>query len=354
VTEVVGHPAHYKFAPLAATPMPEPEPVPETAESPSVFEPLPEFDPTVERESVPAPHLVESIPGTAALMATLPSAPSPDLAPDQSHSDAQKEAITADGPSEDTEAVAWTAGELPELQRDMLLSVWAGGGVVKNAATRIALINRKLLKNGEPGVDWWSVIEMTDKGRAVAEHLVKLAANSLRQRPQPLTHREFLSRTYLPSAPTVFGPLDLHALVEPLTGVELKPLAVEAHSDDHDPNIAAAYALRSELELAVLNLKDAITEFTRIKGIASLSALPTDQLDSTSSLISSLRKPLYDALHHIPDLVDKLAFMTFNGAPYPDTSGLYMPGAEPPPAGESSDQPDQAPETVAAEQENSI
>ena len=72
------------------------------------------------------------------------------------------------------EDTSWI-NDIPPRQCEFLLAVAAGEPVVKNAATRIALVNRKLIQNHDPADgEWWSAIKLTQKGQRAAALLAAI------------------------------------------------------------------------------------------------------------------------------------------------------------------------------------
>lgn len=80
---------------------------------------------------------------------------------------------------------------LPLRQREFLVSLARDEPVVKNAATRIALVNRKMIESYVGDGDWWDNIELTSKGRMIAATLLKMAAaDSTDTRAEPAEAHE--------------------------------------------------------------------------------------------------------------------------------------------------------------------
>jgi hypothetical protein len=111
---------------------------------------------------------------------------------DQATTEAQDapEAIAALKAGDLTLALARVMNTLPLEQCQFLIAVATGQPVVKNAATRTALVNRKLVQPGDnTRPSWWDHIELTEKGAQLAAALLKHGAPS----PMPSRLELFLA-----------------------------------------------------------------------------------------------------------------------------------------------------------------
>jgi len=92
--------------------------------------------------------------------------------------------------------------------------------------------------------------------------------------------------------------------------------SVRGHSDDHDPDLAAAVAADIQLRRAVYTALDSLNALLAIRGIRSLYALPKDKL---ALLDLDLRK-LAEVVQFLPDYLaeqrERLAVMYETRRPY--------------------------------------
>lgn len=187
-----------------------------------------------------------------------------------------------DVPAEDQ--VAWTARELPTAQSEVLLATYKGepSGLSKYpASTCTALSKRGLIEQAPPGGSY-NVLELTEKGRGVAEYLIDLEASqpSVEALTAAQESTESPAKSALPP------------------GMTFEQFHAPAHSDDHDPDLAAAIILRTHLDKATLDLLDAIQAFTRIRSIGGFVNLPDTSLEETSRQLNVLQGQLRDTLTH--------------------------------------------------------
>lgn len=99
------------------------------------------------------------------------------------------------------------------------------------------------------------------------------------------------------------------------------PHSVRGHSDDHDPDLAAAVAADIQLRRAVYTALDSLNALLAIRGIRSLYALPKDKL---ALLDLDLRK-LAEVVQFLPDYLaeqrERLAVMYQTRRPYDEDDG---------------------------------
>src|SRR5690606_19457043 len=97
--------------------------------------------------------------------------------------------------------------------------------------------------------------------------------------------------------------------------------SVRGHSDDHDPELAAAVAADIQLRRAVYTALDSLNALLAIRGIRSLYALPKDKL---ALLDLDLRK-LAEVVQFLPDYLaeqrERLAVMYQTRRPYDEDDG---------------------------------
>lgn len=89
-----------------------------------------------------------------------------------------------------------------------------------------------------------------------------------------------------------------------------------AHSDDHDPELDAAYRASAVLQQAMLHADDAVRKLLEVRGIRALYALPDDKMKQVYGDLSALHYLAHDLVAYCGSQLEALRVMARTGRPY--------------------------------------
>ena len=171
-----------------------------------------------------------------------------------------------------------------------------------------------------------SPVELRQKLQGVPNVIYEIARDALYQEGVLEGERDVRSgrTTYRLAGQTIESAETPSTDAAPLLAhVRPSRLGVNAHSQDHDADLAAAYTLRGQLERAALDAIDALDRLLDIQGIRILHRLTPGELGETDAVLLDLLGYVCaegaadnPAARSVQSLRGKLAAMAETGQPY--------------------------------------